>query len=752
MLRLPAHWSFPHGFARRLVVGTLLLNGLVVVLAALAIRDGRITHGEHASIAAQNVSLLLERDISAVFNRIDLILRTSVDEVEQQLATGRINESRLNAFLRKQQSPLPEIISLRVTDAQGLVRYGEGVPPGSPVNLGDREHFTRLRDEPQAGLVIARPVQARIGQQWSIPVSRRVNRPDGQFAGIVYANVPVAHFVRMFQALNLGPHGLVSLRTTDNVQMARYPQTQEKGGAIGQIAISNQLRGLLKGQPSSVTYIAPSPVDRLERVFSYRRAAVHPLYVVAGVAVEDYLHTWRQDTALTVGLVLLFSLMTALLAWVTLRAWHRQLAVDAALRENEMRWSLALEGGNYCVWDWDLPSGQVSLSKRGKRMFGFADDEISNDIGEWQARLHLDDRARVLADLRSVLRGEALTQPTEYRVRHKDGRWRWILTRGMVASRDRQGRALRMVGTHTDVTERREREEELRLAATVFDIADEAVVITNPTNEIISVNPAFSAITGYAPQEVLGRNPSMLSAKSQPKAFYQALWQSLIETGSWRGEVVNRRKSGEVYIEWLSIKRITDARGQVTHHVAVFSDITTRKVVEKRMQHLALHDVLTDLPNRALLAERLGQAIVHAQRDKSRLGLLYFDLDKFKPVNDNYGHDVGDRLLQAVAQRVRDCVRASDTVARIGGDEFVVLLVPVQEARDVLAVAEKIREALNQPFDVAGHTVEVAASIGVAVYPEHGSDEATLTQCADAAMYEAKRNGRNQVLLYQPGM
>lgn len=750
MSRSPARGSFPHGFTVRLVLGTLLLNGLVVALAALAIADGRITHGEHARITVQNVSLLLERDVSAVFDRIGQLLRISVDEVEQQLAAGRIDERRLNAFLSKQQTPLPENIGLRVSDAQGRVRYGEGVPPGSALNVGDRDHFTRPRDDPQAGLVIGRPVQ--VGPAWSIPVSRRLNRPDGQFAGIVYVNVPVAHFVRMFAALNLGEQGLIAMRNTDHVSMARYPETPEGGGAIGQIAVSSQLRGLLRSQPSSVTYIAPSPVDRLKRVYTYRRAAAYPLYVVAGVSVEDYLHTWRRDTALTVVLVALFSLMTALLAWMTLRAWRRQLTVEAALRESEMRWSLALEGGNYCVWDWDLRSGQVILSKRGKQMFGFADDEIGNDIAVWTARLHPDDRRQVQAGLKRLLRGEVPKHLVEYRVRHQDGRWRWILTRGMVASRDAQGRALRLIGTHVDTTERREREEALRLAATVFDIADEAVIVSSPDNQIISVNPAFSAITGYTAQEAIGRNPSMLSARTHPKAFYQALWTTLIETGSWRGEVMNRKKSGEVYVEWLTIKRLCDDKGNLTHHVAVFSDITVRKAAEGRMRHLALHDALTDLPNRTLLTERLEQAILRARRDKSRLALMYFDLDSFKPVNDRFGHEVGDELLKLVATRTQGCVRASDTVARIGGDEFVVLLPTPQEEGDALKVAGKICDALHQPFEVAGHTLEISSSIGVAIYPDHGDDGQALARNADAAMYQAKNHGRNRVVLYRAGM
>lgn len=353
-----------------------------------------------------------------------------------------------------------------------------------------------------------------------------------------------------------------------------------------------------------------------------------------------------------------------------------------------------------------------------------------------------------MEELRRNLRAETEAGASiEYRVLHKKGHWMWVLTRGKVTRRDAEGHALRLVGTHVDVTVRRQREEDLRMAATVWQMADEAVVVTDADNRIVSVNPAFTVITGYEPSEVQGRNPSILSAKTHPPAFYQAMWDSLKKIGSWRGEVMNRKKSGEVYVQWLTIKRILDPQGRIAHHVAVFSDITARKEAEQRMRHLALHDGLTDLPNRTLLTERVEQAILQAQRARSRLALLYFDLDKFKPVNDCCGHEVGDLLLQAVARRVVNSVRASDTVARVGGDEFVVLLTSVEDAHDALTVAEKIRKELARPFAVAGHSFDISGSIGVALYPDHGADEAALTRKADEAMYQAKAVGRDRAVL-----
>ena len=298
-------------------------------------------------------------------------------------------------------------------------------------------------------------------------------------------------------------------------------------------------------------------------------------------------------------------------------------------------------------------------------------------------------------------------------------------------------------------TEMMQAEDERRLAAVVLNCMSEAVAVTDEQNLIVTVNAAFTEVTGYSPEEVLGKNPKLLSSGAQPLAFYKALWEKLSKTGSWQGEIWNRRKSGEVYAEWLSINLVRDEHGKLIHHVAVFSDISERKASEKRIHHLAHYDVLTDLPNRALFNDRFHQAISKAKRDKAHVALMFIDLDKFKPINDTLGHDVGDLLLREVAQRMQHCVRESDTVARIGGDEFVVLLPGIESTQTALRVAEKILRVLNQPFELAGHHLEMSASIGVAVYPEHGVDEKILVKNADTAMYLAKNGGRNNARLYQ---
>ncbi|MFA6902950.1 MAG: diguanylate cyclase [Gallionellaceae bacterium] len=744
--------ALPHSFARRLFAGMLLLNLVVIGLAALTIHEDRREQEKSARTSVQNISQLLANDLGNVFDRSDLVLKTVVDEFEKQLARGSLQRARLDDFLKRQQSHLPEIIGLRVTDENGLIRYGEGIPAGSPVDISDREHFILQRGNRKAGLVIGRPITMRISTEWAIPLSRRINYPDGRFAGIVGITIPVAHFVKQFDKLDLGSHGLIAMRSTDNVSMARHPGQHEGGGAIGQFAISDQLRSLLKDNPFSVTYVAPSPVDKIERIFNYQKLAEYPVYVVTGLATQDIMQEWQKDTVRIAALLVLFTVMTMLFARLLVRSWNRQMVVSGTLRENEQRLGFALESGHFSVWDWDIASGKIELSSVGKRWFGYDTDVSSGHIREWIARINPDDKAHVRACTKDHFRGRTENLSIEFRIRCQDGSWKWILARGLVVNRAADGKPLRMIGLHSDISERKHAEEELRLSFTVFNLADEGMVVSNPQNEIISVNPAFSLITGYAAEEVIGKNPRILSARTHSKEFYKELWSTLIETGSWSGEVLNRKKDGEVYVEWLTIKRVLNEQGELTHHVAIFSDITARKAAEDRMRHLALHDALTDLPNRALLNERLEQAIIRARRDKLCLGLLYFDLDRFKPVNDTYGHEVGDWLLKSVAIRVSECVRESDTVARIGGDEFVVLLPILDKSKDALAIAEKIRAVLGKPFEFAELSFDISASIGVGIYPEHGTDGKTLTHNADTAMYQAKKNGRNRAVIYHAGM
>lgn len=297
---------------------------------------------------------------------------------------------------------------------------------------------------------------------------------------------------------------------------------------------------------------------------------------------------------------------------------------------------------------------------------------------------------------------------------------------------------------------------DLRIAAAAFE-AQEGMFITDVQGKILRVNRAFCKITGYEAQEVVGRSPKLFSSGRHDAAFYQAMWLAIARHGVWQGEIWNRRKSGEIYPEWLTITAVRDAQGEVSHYVSTLMDITQRKQAEDEIRHLAFYDPLTNLPNRRLLRDRLQQALQHARQHQRGGALLFLDLDNFKNLNDTLGHDKGDLLLQQVGQRLLTCVREDDTVSRQGGDEFVVLLDSLGNrselaARESWLIAERIRLLLGERYDLAGHEYICTPSIGIALFSEDiaGADE--LLKHADLALYSAKAAGRNCIVFFDPAM
>jgi len=388
----------------------------------------------------------------------------------------------------------------------------------------------------------------------------------------------------------------------------------------------------------------------------------------------------------------------------------------------------------------------VMVNPATRQLFGYDETEL---LGKTADPLYPSDRdyRTAVQESDALIAGGNPSQGLEVNYRRKDGsQFFGQLARAVV--RNAAGAQIGFISLIRDITRQKEAALQLRLAAQVFENSNEGIVVTDPERRIVMANRAFSEITGYRLEEAVGQTPHLLNSGRHDANFFQIFWESLQLNGGWSGEIWNRRKNGEIYPEWLSVSTVRNEAGQIVNYVGMFSDITERKAAAARIEHLAHHDALTNLPNRLLLHDRIRQAIAQAQRSRDLVAVLFIDLDRFKIVNDSLGHQAGDELLVGVSGRLRRCVREGDTVSRLGGDEFVILLNSVDDARTAGVVAQKVLDTMHGHFLIEQHDIAISPSIGISLYPQDGANAETLIKNADAAMYHAKNLGRNNYQFY----
>lgn len=460
---------------------------------------------------------------------------------------------------------------------------------------------------------------------------------------------------------------------------------------------------------------------------------------------------WNSRTARL--LYALVGLLALALVWrVQDRRRRQEGALLKQIAQREERLKLALWGSGDEFWDWDILANVVHRIGADQLLGRAREEDLSTD--EWRARaVHPEDLGRVQALLQAHITGQTPAFESEHRVRNADGDWIWVRSRGKVVERDNQGNALRIAGTARDITDSRRAERERRVASEVLSSMTEAVAVVDLDFRFVSVNPAFSRITGYTEEEVIGESSSLLDSSQQASEFYRQLREAAERLGHWKGEIWQRRKKGDEFLGWIELSEVRDNLGERTHFVAVVTDITDQKRAELELRYLANYDTLTGLPNRTLLSERLARAVVRARRSATRVAVLFLDLDRFKDINDSMGHAAGDRILKAAAARLQETVREVDTVARLGGDEFTVILEDLPDSAAAEQMATRIVEAFAAPLEIEGRAeTSISPSIGIALYPDHATTPTDLLKFADTAMYQAKDRGRNTWQTYTEAM
>ena len=644
------------------------------------------------------------------------------------------------------------IRQVSIVDASGHLRQSS-LSLNDRTNVSDRDYFQAQRAATSDTLFISNPEFEQAGGRWSIQLSRRLVGQDGEFAGVAVVALDPTYFTRFYGELQLGQQGVAALYGLTGSLFARKTAGTEK--FAGNAAPSPIFAGIARGDTSgTLTYRGVN--DGIERLYHFKKLPSYPVLVLVGLehtavlAEQAQTRTQRlREAAVLSGLLLV---LAALLSWYgVIRQRH-----SAAQRQTLAQLTSLTDHVPGLVF-------QYLLRPDGSSCFPFASKGV-RDIYRRSVQDMLKDRAQVFAmihpqDMPAVEAAIAASAKTltpwkhDYRVRFEDGTVRWLSSRAAPEQLD-DGSVL-WHGFVSDVTDQKQAQASLITLSAAVEQSPVSIIICDPQGLIEYVNPQFEQVSGYQRADVIGQNPRIWSSRDKSVEEYRDMWATLLAGETWHGEFHNRRKDGTLFWEQAAIAPIFDEHGQPLHYLAIKEDITKRKAAEAEIEHLAFYDLLTGLPNRRLLIDRLQQVLAVGTRSQRNGALLFIDIDNFKLLNETHGHQQGDVMLQQVAQRINYCVREGDTVARLGGDDFVVMLQDISEQQNVAAtqaeaVAQKILEALRQPYPFDRFTHHGSASVGIALFNASRDSVEELLKRADLALYQAKDAGRNTLRFFDP--
>jgi diguanylate cyclase (GGDEF)-like protein/PAS domain S-box-containing protein len=691
-----------------------------------------------AEVTATNYANLLEEHAKRSLEAADLILQRLIDRSAEKGMDKLAASATDWNILHDAVEASPQTGALYLLDVQGKLLFSTRQFPADPaVNFSDRNFFATLQKGGTSQSVISRSFFEPGTGKVSFAIARRIEDKAGIFQGVAMATIEVDYFKEFYRALGYAEHVAFGIYKHDGSILVRYPMVDaDVGRAIPANAPILQLSPV---QPVG-TYRAISTYDYFHRVVAYRKVEKPELLLWVTVTEEDALAGWKLRLIRNMVLVVISLVALGALSRMALRGIQREEQVAAKL-------AALFELSPMGMVRTDLDGRFVEANPAFLQMMGLKHDEVGR-----MGRLDVTPPDYAEADSRHMetLLKEGRFGPYEKEYIHKDGHTIPVSLNGTLVTNAACGTYVWSIVE--DISHRRATEAQTQLAASVFHNTFEAIMITDADSNILSVNPAFTAITGYEADEVIGQKPSMLKSHRHSASFYGQMWSDLTTKGSWQGQIWNRRKDGHFYLAWQSISAITDRQGRIVRFVSLSSDMTELHLKDEQIRHQAYHDALTGLPNRLLLQDRLGQAIEVARREDLQVAVMFIDLDRFKVVNDSLGHDAGDALLVEVAKRLTERLRRSDTVARLGGDEFVVILSLLDNVSEATEVADSIIERFSDSMIVAGHEMRVTSSIGIAVFPRDGDDVGTLMRNADTAMYGAKGAGRNTFRFFDAAM
>jgi diguanylate cyclase (GGDEF)-like protein/PAS domain S-box-containing protein len=715
---------------RLLLASNLAIGLLLAFLVYLVLTASRDSYARQARDVAEGMAAIAQASIASELDQVDAVMRATESELLRVMAAGRADDAVVQSVLQSNFKLLKGVEALRMADAVGNVRWGTALPAGAPTSVADREYFKVGARHTSGDTLVAGPLKSRVSGNWVIAFMRPLH-VDGQFRALLYVSIGAEYFNKLFERYDLVDQDAITLRNNRLELIARRAPGSSIQGEVGSTAVSEILREAVAAQPAQGTFVAKVVLDGIERTNAYRKVDRWPFTVYAGIAHTRFFKPWAQQAwpvsllaALAWGLVVAASV-------AIFRASTREWRAVQASSEQTRRTQALLRTAGDGIHIVDHTGHLVDMSDSFAEMLRSSRESLlGRHISSWDVN---QDEARITAWLSTVKDGDKQTVDVQHR--RDDGTVIDVELHLRVAE---IGDQLFVFGAGRDVTEVRllAREQEAMLESDLIGMAKVE------DRQIKWRNRAMERIFGYAPGELEGQATRMLYPDEESwRRVGAELYPALRQGAQYRNQQRMRRKHGEIVWIDLSAAKLTE-----TCTLLMAVDITAMKEAHDHMVHVAFHDPLTKLPNRLLLADRLEQALAVAGREGSQVAVCFMDLDGFKAVNDQLGHDAGDDLLVEVARRLRASIRPSDTAARLGGDEFVLVLRSIHDD-EWRRVLERVVQALAEPVTLPDGTVAtVGTTFGVAL-SNASADETPggLLDRADHLMLAGKRAGKGGI-------
>ncbi len=725
---MPAKWS--------LRFGALLVVALCCCLFAWVgfdLEQARSRELRHAEKTAISVAHLLEGHVKSTAERVDQQLREFISLHQSDIA-DRVSQDKLDAILAAKLASFPEAHSFRVADANGNYLY-DASGRLSSANIADREYFLALRHSENPGLVVSKPLVSRVTGDVIIVFARRLQDRSGHFGGIVLATLRADYFEQFYRQVEIGEHGVIALWSKDLELFARWPRLpQFQGKQVANVQFST----LVKENKKAGTYWGKGVLDGEERLFAFQVLEDFPLVVSVGLAKQDVLAEWWHR-------VVVYSVLMAvlLLASVALiRAWRRSYgqvealaqAMSSAYEEKAREARALLDSIPDPAWLLDTDGRYLAVNEAFCR---YTELPMEHVLGHTVEELFSPDEAKRLraGQLEVYAKGTPVRQQIWLELRGKRTPLEFL--RVPVYADNGQPRGL--AGVAWDMSERYEAEERQRLITHFFDYSNDAVLILDGERNVLTLNKAVTAISGYELDDLKGRQARFLVEGSEDKESLRLIARQLDEQGIWRGELHGKRKDGSPLPIYCSISGIRDEGGSIVNWAVFVNDLSERKATEARIHSLIHIDQMTGLPNRSGFTQVVGEWLAAGRSGT----LILLDLDQLGRVNDAFGYEEGDQMLNKMSIRLRKVLREGDALGRLGGDQFGILANPGGTPGSIETIARKLLDCIAQPMMIEGSEVVITACAGVCVLGEDGNDVATLLRNADAALHHAKGASHN---------